>query len=334
MSAQTELLQSFEMLTDGIKALSINNSIKKAQDKVDELNKNSELTQFERIRQQQAIAQQVGASITGQGGSAAQAQAAMASLAPNIPDARMAALEATGKGSIEEAQKALQDEEDKRQFDKEKRAYQRQKMLQDDQQEAALELALLKANSKGASKPVPPAVSNKLSELKDNLDQLKHLREGFDANKGAIGPVDKFKTDKLPSLGGLNPYALTTEEAVYRKDAEDFFNQYRKVITGAAASMPELKGLLKAIPTSADRQDVYAGSLDMHIKKVESALSNRLKLLKAQGRDVADLEEALGLAPAGVDPYGGASSLPSSTPPAPSGQPAGTNISNYIKFAP
>lgn len=328
MAAQQDLLASFGKLTEAIQGLAVNNAIKKAQVKVDELNQNAELTQFEKIRQQQSIAKGVGASIIGLGGSASSAQNAMASLAPETPDARLAQLEATGKGTLADATAALKEEEEDRLFKKEERAFKRAKMLQDDAQEHSLQLAGMKANAKGAGKPIPPAVSNKLSELKDNLDQMKRLREGFEANKGAIGPLDsRFKTDKLPdagaihpALGVLTPFSLSTSEAVYKKDVEDFFNQYRKIITGAAASMPELKGLLKAIPTSGDRQDVFAGSMDMHIEKVQKAISNRLNLLEAQGRDVSDLRMALGLEEedSGVDPYG-APTAPAGSAAAPGG---------------
>lgn len=328
MSGQQDLLASFGQLTQALQGLAVNNAIKKAQVKVDELNANAELDQFERIRQQQAIAKGVGASIIGLGGSASSAQNAMASLAPEIPDARLAALEATGASDIQSATALLQDEEEQRQFDKEDRAFKRQQQLQDAQFKHQERIAKLKERGV-VPKPVPTAVSNKLSELKDNLDQMKRLREGFEENKGAIGPLDTLKTDKLPSLGGLIPYALTTNEAVYKKDAEDFFNQYRKIITGAAASMPELKGLLKAIPTSADRQDVFAGSMDLHIEKVEKAISNRLNLLEAQGRDVSDLRMALGIGASeeGTDAYGAPKK---ETPPA----TGSGGISSFIKIKP
>lgn len=329
MSGQSELLASFGQLTEAIQGLAVNNAIKKAQVKVDELNQNAELNQFEKIKQQQSIAKGVSAAILGMGGSASAAQTAAASLAPDIPDMQMARLEATGKGTLADAATALRDEEEKRQLDKETRAFKRQQMLQDAQFKQQERLAKLKAEGKAVGKPIPPTVTNKLSDLMDMKSQLSRLKDDY-AEKGTqIGPVNSR----------LIPNALVSGDTVaYTADVKDFFNQYRRAITGAAASIPELKSLLPAIPNEKDWGGDFLAKIDRQLTGLDSAVKNRIKLLRAQGRDTTDLEEALGISldeEKLKDPYGAANAPAGSTIPVnQSAAPASGNMSSFIKFNP
>lgn len=325
MSSTSEMLAAFDSLANAVTDIRVGNAIQKASKEAEGIRKNQKLSEFEQIEAQQSMASSTAAAIMAMGGNAAQAQQARLALAPNIPDQQMNLLRGTGKKTLAEAQMHLVEEADKRDLAKEERAFKRQKMLQDDQQAHAKALEGIKASGK-AGKPISAPISKQLTELKDNLDQLKRLRADFDKNKGAVGVIDSMKTDKLPAFQipgtelQLNPFALNTQEAVYRKDASDFFNQYRKWITGAAASVTELKGLEQAIPTVSDRQDVFSGTLDMHIKKVEEALVTRLKILKAQGRDTEDLEDVLGVSALTVPPASPSPGDPTNAaPPAASG---------------
>jgi hypothetical protein len=326
MSGNQEMFQAFQDFAATMRRVQMGNAIQEAQKKVEAIRSNQELNEFEQIKAQQAVASMTASSILANGGDAAMAQQARLSLAPDIQDQHFQALQATGKGTIAEAQQQLHVDALKQEKDmlKYKNDLEMERQRQHDPTMERI------AAGKKDTKPVPPTVSNKLSELSDSLSQLKRLREGFDANEGAIGPYDQFKTSKLagPPGAGLIPGTLNADESVYRKDVSDFFNQYRKVITGAAASMPELKGLLRSVPNEGDDQTVFAKGLDMHIKKVEQSIQSRLKLLKAQGRDTADLELALGV---------GAQSAPAGGPPpapgaGPSSAPAmGTDLSAFIK---
>jgi hypothetical protein len=297
MGAQEDLLASFGTLANGIRDLAIGNSVKKAQDKVDELNKDSTLSQFERIRQQQAIAKSVSTGIVGMGGSASAAQTAMMSLSPEIPDARLAALEATGKGSIEEATKALQEEEEKRTFEKEKRAYQRQKMLQDDQQESAERIAGMRTEGKAAAKPISAPLTNKLAQLVEMKETLTRLKGEFAARGGAIGPIAGGVPDLAYGVADKLTFGATggSDAVAYRTKVKDFFNQYRKDITGAAASVPELKALAGALPTENDLDNNFEAKIEEQINGVDTALKTRLRVLKSQGKDVSAFEEEFGI---------------------------------------
>lgn len=281
MSANSEFLASFQMLSDSMRNLAGGVATKKAQNKVDEINADDSLNEFQKIKAQQQVANQAAQSMAVAGISSDRIASAKASLAPDIPDARMAQLEATGKGSIAEAQSYLLSEQEKKAAEKEKRDFDR------DMQKIRLTKALDKENDlsklqlKGTAKPIPPAISNKLGELMDMRGQMVNLIENADKNSAAIGPLDQYRPN----------FTLNSEEVSYRKQTSDFFNQYRKLITGAAASMPELKGLLKAIPTESDYQGDFKVAMQKQLEGVDRAVANRIKLLKAQGRDTSDLEE-------------------------------------------
>lgn len=322
-SPTQEMLAAFNSLADSIRDVSIGNSVKRAQNKVEEIRQDQNMNDFEKIKAQQSLAKMVGGEVARYGGNASMVNQAMQSLAPEVPDTRLAALESTGKTSIAEATRALQDEAEDRQFKKEERAFKRQKMLQDSQIASQERLATMRAGGKEL-KALPAPLINKISEVAESHNTLKMLKEEFSKRGGAIGPIAGNVPDlaygvadklTLGQLGGADAVA-------YRTRVRDFFNQYRRVITGAAASVPELKALAKALPTEEDLSNNFEAKIDEQIKGVESALKTRLKVLKATGRDVSDLEEMLGLGEE-VSQEGSQSD---------SSAPSGAGLGKYITF--
>lgn len=276
-----QMLAAMDSLANSIRQISIGNSIQKAQSRADQIRQDQTMDEFQRIEAQQALAQSMGAEVISRGGSASMAQQAMASLAPQVPDLQMERLKATGKSTISEATQALQQEQEEKQLAAEERAFKRQLMLE--------QLRAKREAAKGQAKdlkPIPPSVSNKLSELSDMRSQLADLKANFDQKGSLIGPV----------ASRLRPNLLTpAEDVAYASQVKDFFNQYRRIITGAAASIPELKSLLPAVPNETDWGPDFLAKIDTQIAGVDRALTNRVKLLKAQGRDTSDLEEVLGV---------------------------------------
>ncbi len=279
-----QMLQAMDSLANSIRSISIGNSIQKAQARVDQIRQDQTMDEFQRIEAQQALAKAMGAEVVSKGGNAFMAQQAMASLAPDVPDLQMQRLKATGKGTIADATQALADEQEQKQIASEDRSFARQLKLEELRAARETRLAAMKQQGKEL-KPIPPAVSNKLSELSDMKSQLIDLKNNFAEKGGQIGPLDQFR----PNL--LTP----AEDVAYASQVKDFFNQYRRVITGAAASIPELKSLLPAVPNEKDLDKDFLAKIDTQIEGVDRALRNRVKLLRAQGRDTSDLEEALGV---------------------------------------
>jgi hypothetical protein len=300
MSGNEELLKSFQMLASGIKDMAIGNSIKRAQGKVDEIRADQNMNEFERIKAQQALANAMGNEVLGLGGDAARAQQARLSLAPEIPDAAMRQLEATGASTLAQAQQSLLDKAKKDELEKFKR-------------EADLKITLQKLENAGklatkgatAQKPVPNQVTDKLSNLMDMKAQLEDMKANFAAKGSQIGPMDQYR----PNI--LTP----AEDVAYTSQVKDFFNQYRRVITGAAASIPELKSLLPAVPNESDMDNDFLAKVDTQISGIDRAVKNRMKLLKAQGRDVSALEDALGVSSEEAQAPRGAVSQPAANQP-------------------
>lgn len=322
MAGNQELLASFEMLTEAVKGLAVNNAIKRAQGKVDELNNNAELDQFEKIKQQQAIAKNVGASIIGFGGSASAAQNAMMSLAPDVPDSRLAQLEATGKGSIAEAQKALQEEALQKEQDKEDRAFERQKKLLQLQQQGAKTLQEMKASGKPMKQLTRPE-SDKLYTLADRQTSLEQLLNDFDERGGAIGPIAGRVSDLASVIPGSSAAGFSPDAIAYRSQVMQDFNEYRRIVTGAAASVPELKSLRPATIVETDTPENFKAKAKAILAAGKLVAKKRLDIARRQGKDVSGFEQEFDLgAPAAP------SGAPNNTPP------AGSGVSSFIKFNP
>lgn len=317
MSGNSELLAAFDSLANSIVQVRVGNSIKQAQARVDEINADHSKNEFERIKAQQAVAQQVGGNILAMSGDSVRAQAAAASLAPNIPSDAFAQLEATGKGTIVEARKQVAEDAQKRAMELEKLKGQLKLQEIKLQNEGKLDVK----NVSGAAKPVPNQVTSQLSGLMDMKSRLQDLKDNFAEKGSQIGPLDQYR----PNL--LTPAA----DVAYKADVKQFFNDYRRVITGAAASIPELKSLLPAVPNESDLDSDFLAKIDAQIKGIDRGVGNRLKLMKAQGRDTSDLEEMFNIPSTQTAP------APDATPGKVNANiqaPAGGGLSKYIKLAP
>lgn len=335
-SGTKDLMAAFQSLTESIRSVSIGNAVKKAQEKADAIRSNQEMTEFEQIKAQQAIAKSVGASIMQYGGNAFQAQQAMASLAPEIPDARMSQLEATGEDTFAGAQQALQEDALKKQKEAEERAFDRQKQLEEIRARNAEKLARLKAESKGAP-PLTKPESDKLYALLDRKTSLENLLNQFDERGGAIGTVAGRLPDITSAIPGASKLGFSSDAVAYRSEVMQDFNEYRRVVTGAAASIPELKSLRPATITEDDTPENFKAKARAILKAGELVAKARLKIAKRQGKDISGFAEEYGIDPAedqrrdpfnvGAVPQGG--TIPVGNQ-APASQAPG--VMNYIKF--
>lgn len=156
-----DLLASFQALADSIKNVSIGNSIARAQTKVDQIRADQSMNEFKKIEAQQALAKAVGGDIAAYGGNAFMVQQAMSSLAPDVPDGKMAQLEATGKATIPEAAKALRDEDYQRKLTEEKMKLDNLIKVQNLKSDTAVDVADMKAAA---------VTSKRVSEMRKALD--------------------------------------------------------------------------------------------------------------------------------------------------------------------
>lgn len=91
------------------------------------------------------------------------------------------------------------------------------------------------------------------------------LAEGFNSKYFEIGPnisswIYNNLTGKVQSIRDAVPakdQEFYAEMEAYKSSANQVFNEYRKVITGAQAGMPEIQFLRKSVPTTSDSPEVF-----------------------------------------------------------------------------
>lgn len=284
-----QMLASFQALADSIRNVSIGNSIQRAQQQVDTIRQNQELNDFEKIKAQQQLARTVGGEVMRYGGNAFMAQQAMASLAPDVPNMQMAQLEATGKATFAEAAQELQNKQEELLAKREQRAFAREKQMLD--LKAAAEERLAKAKEAGKVKPLTRPEEEKLYNLLDRQTSLKDLLAQFDEKAGAVGPVAGRIPDIASSIPGAGLVGFTPEATAYRMQVMQDFNEYRRIVTGAAASIPELKSIRLATLNETDTGDNFKAKAQAILDLGQKVSERRIRIAERQGKDVSAFKQ-------------------------------------------
>lgn len=242
MAGNELLLKAFDQLANSVQQAQIGSAIKDAQKKADEINNDLSLTDFERIRAQQGLAQSAAASVLRFGGDAAQAQQARLSLAPDVPDQAMRALEGTGKATLAEAQATLQEKAEKK--EKELIKFKTDEEIRRDNEKASHTLEALGIKAKAAANKTQPMTIKALDAINKPAQQADQWLTVADG-------VEKFGAKLLTpeALGSTERSILervkAATEASQRKDIfgatltpgeEAEFNKIRGSITGSGLS--------------------------------------------------------------------------------------------------
>lgn len=245
--ALQDVLQGFQSLANTVKEIAMGNAVQKAQLKAEEVLKRNDLNEFEKIRAQQAIANEVATGILGQGGDAARAHQARMSLAPQIPDQFMAQLEGTGKPTIGEASAELR-KQDREARLKEIRT-QRQLMLE--QKELELEAKKDIAGLQMEAKLHAPMSAKETTELSGLANQVGNWQEtGRQARK--LGTIKLDTPEWLNSTQAKNFQRL--------KNASDAV--LRNELFGATLTNNELaafKGIIGTMASAVTAADLASG---------------------------------------------------------------------------
>lgn len=215
------LLAAFNSLAESIREVSIGNAVKQAQQKIDVINADNKATEFEKIRQQQTIANQVAANMIGYGADAARAQQARLALAPQIPEQWLSAAEAeSSDGTIAEGIKNLQGKK----FGQEV-VLKQLGFAHDDKRLAAMkEIAVIKANAQRKKAETLGAIKS---------DELS-------AFMGRAGQWEAI-ADKAEKLGWKNitPAALGDDKYFFEIMKNSSAAELRKELFGASLTTGE-----------------------------------------------------------------------------------------------
>lgn len=253
--ALKDVLDGFDRLAESLREVNIGKSISEAQKQVESLQANQDLSEFDRIKAQKAIAQATGARVQQLGGNAFSAQQAMAALAPAPIDLQQSKLEATGEKTVVGAVGALEKKQKAEEFAKEQRQLKMDIQKIEAQGEESRKTAATKAA--GKAKPIPKQIEKVLTDVELKTVGVRQMLTDLEQNpnlENFIGPI----AGRVPGI------AIPSEAVAFRRSAEEQFNEYRRIVTGAAASIPELKSLRPAVPVVTDRpEDFKAKAKDL-----------------------------------------------------------------------
>ena len=155
-----------------------------------------------------------------------------------------------------------------------------QKGLRADRLSAENKLAVLEASGKNSLKtPLGPELAN-IDAMDQGAMELSSMLEQVEQDSGLVGPVagNIPGRGKIPGQGNF---------AAFRAQSEQFFNEYRRKITGAAASRPEMAELRKALPGLGDSPNEYKRKAKASLEIIQRHRESYMKILKAGKRDMS-----------------------------------------------
>jgi hypothetical protein len=159
-------------------------------------------------------------------------------------------------------------------------------------------LALMSAGQKAKGKALKPLTTGEVGDLQameEASTSLQDIINSVKKNKTLVGPVEGRKG--MVGRGTL----YDPEFGAFRQKLETFFNEYRRKITGAAAGIPEIKALEKAVPRGTESLDVFLKRAESALKINEGAKKRYAETLRKAGRDFDGFDTTTGapMAPTG-----------------------------------
>ncbi len=149
--------------------------------------------------------------------------------------------------------------------------------------QARLELAAQKAAQPTAAAKKQPTISDKQAQTLLDLD---NTAQAYDVINKKLNTAEDWRNYVGPIRGRLPDEAVGPEEARFRVEMNQLFNEYRKAITGAAASAQELRFLEKAIPSIKDKPDNFKAKVEELQNILKRKRDTQLGVLESQGKDV------------------------------------------------
>lgn len=137
----------------------------------------------------------------------------------------------------------------------------------------------------GVSKTTKGALEKTISGGEDLMANLERMEAYFDPEFLKYqGKAKDFIYSSLSKLGFSKPDqdAFLQRFNTWEAANEQYFNAYRKLITGVAAGEKEIGWLQSSIPSSQDSPAVYMSKLKLQ-KNIQKGIIERAKFFKQQG---------------------------------------------------
>lgn len=287
MAGNEELFAAFDRLVSGVQTYSAGKALDDAQKKIQDLN-SQQLDEFAKRDAQQQIAQQAGARIGSITGNASQGALAMQGLAPQAIDLQEQQLRATKQPTIAAATEVIKNKAIAEKTQAEERALANQIKLEKVKGQLDIDKQRVANEGKAAKglKPLPKAVDNQLTTLDTQTAAAQALIDQLEANPdlgAGIGPVGSFRPD----------LTMTPEAVAYRTSVKQQFDAYRRIVTGAAASVPELKSLKFSTVSDSDTVENLKAKANQLIQSGKLVQKTLIQRAQKRGHDITGFEEFL-----------------------------------------
>lgn len=139
----------------------------------------------------------------------------------------------------------------------------------------------------GVTKPTATKVEQDIIAAKRQLESLRRLGPKIASDyltyQGRAEAVAGGIQDKLGMNTDMSRFAADRSAAL--QEVEQFFNQYRKQITGAAAAVQELEALKKAVINSDLGPQEFQARYDALVNSIEQGLVSNVEVLGGQVAD-------------------------------------------------
>jgi len=140
-------------------------------------------------------------------------------------------------------------------------------------------LALLqeRAKGKGGLKDLGTEEIKALDGMREAKQRLTEITERVSKDKSLTGPMANFPLRRQ----------FSADYATFRQVYEQYFNAYKKLITGVAAGIPEIKMLREALPDPSSPPEVFLAGVKLSLERTDAAEKAYLKILQKSNRDVS-----------------------------------------------
>lgn len=336
-----ELLAAFDHLAKSVNQVQIGNSIARAQDKINIIRQDQTMNEFEKVKAQQALAQAMGTEVLARGGDAAHAEQARLGLAPQIPDAAMRQMEATGKATFAEAQTAIREKAIKEQRDLIK--------FQEDQKLRGIKLAKELTSGKGENKQLLD-YGKEIDPTAARAGNLAKVDATYKASQRVDALFKQFpdyniprtQTSELATAGAalVNSGSAQSQEAIRNNTPESLRGDWNKTV-GWLMNNPqglEQQALMKSLHESALREKDVAlqqinDSLDLKDSKHSNLFSSENPVIAERAKQMQARVRSIYPRPGGSAPAASGSAQSAAGYPVGNGAQA-PNLGKYIKISP
>lgn len=291
MAGNDDIIKAFDALVSGVRSYNISRTMSDAQKAIQDLQATVP-DEFKQREAQTKIAQATAARIGELGGNASQMAQTIAALGAAPINTQEASLQSTGASTVAEAVKIREQQAIAKENAASQRDFQERKQLTQMQIDSAERIAGLKANK---VKDLPKALQAQFDEFDKTDTELKDLLNKIQNDPNAqnsTGPLAQH----IPAMAfDFIPFTKSSSDqvAAFRAQTKQFFDQYRKIITGAGASNQELESLRASTPNVSDTPAQFQAKAERARDIAKSVVQRYAERRARQGYDLKGYEDLL-----------------------------------------